>query len=167
MESEEWAHWSDLSCSTGCSQHPWHVWRTNAGLVLSGNHVPICELEGKDPVCLSMIPSYNWSPTCWDERWVLHVSGESLNSTSETNATLYDNYLEFKLKKISKIKSPGSTFPIVWKIKKKMNKTEAQPFSLSSHFSLERPSLCTRKKKMVAIFHHRTKLLSLTSVSPF
>lgn len=57
MDSGEWAHLSDLSRSTGCSQHPRHVWGTNAGLILSGNLVPICELEGKDPACRSMIPS--------------------------------------------------------------------------------------------------------------
>ena len=36
--------------------------------------------------------------TC-DERWVLDVSDESLNSTPETNFSLYVNYLKFKLKK--------------------------------------------------------------------
>jgi len=29
--------------------------------------------------------------TCCDESWVLHVSDESLNSTPETNITLYVN----------------------------------------------------------------------------
>ena len=29
--------------------------------------------------------------TCWDEHWVLYVSDESLNSTPETNITLYGN----------------------------------------------------------------------------
>ena len=29
--------------------------------------------------------------TCWDEHWVLYVSDESLNSTPETNTTLYFN----------------------------------------------------------------------------
>ena len=34
--------------------------------------------------------------TCYDEPWVLYVSDESLNSTPETNTTLYVNCLEFK-----------------------------------------------------------------------
>ena len=34
--------------------------------------------------------------TSCDEHWVLHVSNESLNSTPETNITLYVNQLEFK-----------------------------------------------------------------------
>ena len=29
--------------------------------------------------------------TCWDEYWVLYVSDESVNSTPETNTTLYVN----------------------------------------------------------------------------
>ena len=29
--------------------------------------------------------------TCYDEHWVLYVSDESLNSTSETNIALYVN----------------------------------------------------------------------------
>ena len=32
----------------------------------------------------------------YDEHWVLYASDESLNSTSETNTTLYGNQLEFK-----------------------------------------------------------------------
>ena len=32
----------------------------------------------------------------WDETWVLYVSDDSLNSTSETNTTLLVSYLEFK-----------------------------------------------------------------------
>ncbi|XDA84487.1 hypothetical protein R6Z07F_014297 [Ovis aries] len=32
-------------CHTGCPQHPRYVWGANAGLVLSGNLVPFCELE--------------------------------------------------------------------------------------------------------------------------
>ena len=31
---------------------------------------------------------------CYDEHWVLYVSNESLNSTLETNITLYVNYLK-------------------------------------------------------------------------
>ena len=31
---------------------------------------------------------------CWDEHWVLCVSDESLNSTPETNMTLYVNSLD-------------------------------------------------------------------------
>ena len=34
--------------------------------------------------------------TCYDEHWALYVSDESLNSTPETNITLYINELEFK-----------------------------------------------------------------------
>ena len=33
--------------------------------------------------------------TCCDEHWVLYVSDKSLNSTTETNTTLYVNYPEF------------------------------------------------------------------------
>lgn len=33
--------------------------------------------------------------TC-DEKWVLYISDESLNSTSETNIALYVNQLKFK-----------------------------------------------------------------------
>ena len=33
---------------------------------------------------------------CFDEHWVLYVNDESLDSTPETNITLYVNYLEFK-----------------------------------------------------------------------
>ena len=29
--------------------------------------------------------------TCWDEHWVSYVSDELLNSTPETNTTLYVN----------------------------------------------------------------------------
>ena len=32
----------------------------------------------------------------WDEHWVSYLSDESLDSTPETNTTLYVNYLEFK-----------------------------------------------------------------------
>ena len=34
--------------------------------------------------------------TCWDEHWVLYVSGESLHSIPETNITVYVNEVEFK-----------------------------------------------------------------------
>ena len=34
--------------------------------------------------------------TCCDEHWVLYVNDESLNSTPETNITLYVSQLEFK-----------------------------------------------------------------------
>ena len=34
--------------------------------------------------------------TCYDKHWVSYVSDESLNSTPETNTTLYVNELEFK-----------------------------------------------------------------------
>ena len=34
--------------------------------------------------------------TCCDEHWVLYGSDESLNTTPETNITLYVNYVEFK-----------------------------------------------------------------------
>ena len=34
-----------------------------------------------------------------NEHWVLYVSDESQNSTTETNTTLYVNYLELKKKK--------------------------------------------------------------------
>ncbi|EAW68295.1 solute carrier family 5 (sodium/glucose cotransporter), member 12, isoform CRA_c, partial [Homo sapiens] len=33
-------------CCAGFPQHSRHVWRTNAGLILPGNRVPFCELEG-------------------------------------------------------------------------------------------------------------------------
>ena len=35
---------------------------------------------------------------CYNEHWVLYVSNDSLNSTSETNISLYVNYLKFKIK---------------------------------------------------------------------
>ena len=33
---------------------------------------------------------------CYDKHWVLYISDESLNSTPETNISLYVNQLEFK-----------------------------------------------------------------------
>lgn len=36
--------------STGCPEHPWHVWGTDARFVHSWYRVPFCELEGKDYV---------------------------------------------------------------------------------------------------------------------
>ena len=37
--------------------------------------------------------------TCSNEQWLLYVTDELLNSTSETSNTVYVNYIEFKLKK--------------------------------------------------------------------
>lgn len=38
----------------------------------------------------------NKAGTCCDGHWVFYVTGESLNSTPETNVILYGNQMDFK-----------------------------------------------------------------------
>jgi len=43
--------------------------------------------------------------TCCDEHWVLYVSDESLNSTPETNTTLYLTNLSLNISKLNNLKT--------------------------------------------------------------